>query len=150
MSSPARPRAMPTLSDVAAHPELADHLPGSTAGLLALEATALVLRLTVRAVVAPPRLAAEAQDQLLDTRRAAEMLGMRVITLHHKAHQDPWRGLRVDNGTRLLRWSRRRIEAFLATPVARGGSVEPDAPAEEPPTRFLSIPPNRRRRPKEV
>jgi hypothetical protein len=146
----ARPPAMPTLADVAARPELADHLPGSTAGLLALEATALVLRLTVRAVVAPPRLASDAPDTTLTTRQAAEMLGMRVITLHHKAHQDPWRTLRVDNGTRLLRWSRRRIEAFLATPVPRVGSVEPYAPAEEPPTRFLPIPPNRRRRPKEV
>jgi hypothetical protein len=146
----ARPRALPTLSEVAARPELADHLPGSTAGLLALEATALVQRLTVRAVVAPPRLATEADDRLLDTRRAAEMLGMSVSSLQHKARQDPWRGLLVDNGTRLLRWSRRRIEAFLATPVPRVGSAEPDAPAEEPPTRFLHIPPNRRRRPKEV
>jgi hypothetical protein len=118
--------APPTLAEIAAHPELVEQLPGAVAGLLAVEANGLVQRLTIRAVTAPPRMAAEAADELVDTRTAARLLGMSPITMQHRARQEPYRHLLVDNGTRSLRWSRRRIETFLtrpSTPVPPAGTA---------------------------
>jgi hypothetical protein len=141
--------ATPTLAEIAAHPELVDQLSGPVAGLLALEATGLVQRLTVRAVTAPARLAAEAADELLDTRTAARLLGMSPITMQHRARQEPYRSLLVDNGTRSLRWSRRRIEMFLmrppatAIPVVVAGDAGSAAAALGPVS-----PPRRRARPR--
>lgn len=135
--------AAPTLAEVAAHPELVDQLSGSLAGVLAVEATGLVQQLMLRAVVAPPRLADDREDELLDTRTAARRLGMSPTTLAHRAHQGPWRDLRIENGTRSLRWSRRRIDAFLVqgarAPVAPSASLEMPGPRGMRP-----VPPPRR------
>jgi hypothetical protein len=138
----------PTLAEIAAHPELVEQLPGSVAGLLALEATGLVQRLTVRALTAPPRIASDAADELVDTQTAARLLGMSPITMQHRARQEPYRRLLVDNGTRSLRWSRRRIETSLTRPSA------PVHPAETSGNAGVSAglgpvpPPRRRARPR--
>jgi hypothetical protein len=137
-----RPTATPTLAEIAAHPELVDQLSGSVAGVLALEASGLVQRLTIRAVTAPPRLGDGAPDELWDTKTAARHLGMSLTSLHHRARQEPYRSLRVDNGTRRLCWSRRRIEAFLAEP-AMPAPVE-GGPNPDERSRILPVPPPRR------
>jgi hypothetical protein len=74
---------------------------------------------------------------------AARQLGMSVSALQHRARQAPYQSLRIDNGTRTLRWSRRRIEAFLAHPPA---SVPVEgSPALDDQTHILPVPPPRRR-----
>jgi hypothetical protein len=144
-----RLNAPPTLAEIAARPELVEQLPGAVAGLLAVEANGLVQRLTIRAVTAPPRMAAEAVDELLDTQTAARLLGMSPITMQHRARQEPYRHLLVDNGTRSLRWSRRRIETFLTRPSAPGHAAEAANDAGSASAALGPVPPPRRRaRPK--
>jgi hypothetical protein len=141
-----RPTATPTLAEIAANPALVDQLQGPVAGLLALEATGLVQRLTVRAVTAPPRLGTDVEDELLDTRTAARHLGMSPVTLQHRARQDPYRPLLVDNGTRSLRWSRRRLEAFLVSGATPPSVPRVPEPAVFGPSADMTIRPPRRRR----
>jgi hypothetical protein len=135
-------RPTPTLAEIAANPALVDQLPGAVAGALGLEATGLVQRLMVRAVIAPPPVDA---DELLDARHAAQRLGMSPITLQHRAHQSPYRELRVDNGTRRLLFSRRRLEAFLLE-SARSPSPASASRDTPGPRGVLPVPPPPRRK----
>jgi hypothetical protein len=61
----------------------------------------------------------EPADRVLSLEEAATMLGLAPETLRRYSRRAPYRDWRIDNGTRLLRYSAARIRAHLALHVGR-------------------------------
>jgi len=59
-----------------------------------------------------PSIEADAGDVTLTTDAAAALLGISTSTLRHGA-STTYKGLRIENGTRKLGWSKRRLERFM-------------------------------------
>jgi hypothetical protein len=64
-------------------------------------------------------------DQALTVDQAAGRLGMSPITLYKRAQHPPLSALRIDTGTRQVRFSARRIQDFLAGRVRPEGLPTP-------------------------
>jgi hypothetical protein len=111
-----------TLDAIAADPDLVKGLPRARLFGLILKAQALQM-ICADAMVDDD----EPADEVLDVRAAAQALGMSRGSLY-KLADTALKGLRVDNGTRNLRFSRARIDAYLRRDVRRdAGSAAPIA-----------------------
>ena len=97
----------PTLDALADQPDLARSVPRETL-MKAMMACAVALM----GEPAPAVAMSEALDDTMTSDEAARLLGVSVSTLRHGASQQ-YRGLRVQNGTRKLCWSRDRIAKFM-------------------------------------
>jgi len=69
--------------------------------------------------MSPPAPAAEPVDSVLSLEEAAVMLGLAPETLRRYSRRAPYCNWRIDNGTRLLRYSAARIRAHLALHAGR-------------------------------
>ena len=69
--------------------------------------------------MSPPGPADQPVDRVLSLEDAATMLGLAPETLRRYSRRAPYCTWRVDNGTRLLRYSAARIRAYLALHAGR-------------------------------
>jgi len=99
--------SMPTLGDLAAHPERINELAPEAARVLLIQLATLQAPLLVRAFAG--RAGAEA-DELLTVDVAAKRLGFSEDWLYHHAGKLPFT-VRVG---RQVRFSARRLEAYIA------------------------------------
>lgn len=118
---------MPTLAEIAADPARITRLPGPIAAAFGAAFSGLATSCALRAVLDQvPPVAAESLGTL-SVDEAAAMLGIQPSTLRHRAKRTPYAELRVDNGTRRLRFSAAKIRAYLErpTPAQRGQHGSP-------------------------
>lgn len=109
-------RALPTLADLAAHPERVDELVPEQARALLAQLVTLQVPLLARALVAGGR----DPDELLTVDVAAQRLGLSPDWLYRHAAKLPFT-VRVG---RQLRFSARRLEAYIAARAnGRAGSA---------------------------
>jgi len=113
----------PSLDAIAADPELVKAFPRA-------RLFALILKAQVIQMICADAMVGDGEavpDEVLDARAAAEALGMSRGALYKLAYTT-LKDLRVDNGTRNLRFSRLRIEEYLRRNVRRdAGSAAPIA-----------------------
>jgi len=122
-SRPSQAIVLPTLDTIADEPELAKTLPRPCLFALILRAQ------TVQMTCANAMLTDEkaSPDEILDCPAAARALGMSRGNLYKLAHTT-LKDLRIDNGTRSLRFSRARIDEYLRRSAGRtAGSAAPIA-----------------------
>lgn len=70
--------------------------------------------------------AVERPDVALTVEEACAQIGISPSTFYAKKHEEPFRALLIATGTRKVRISRKRLEAYLASPP------KPVAPAPAP------------------
>jgi hypothetical protein len=124
---PDAPPVVPSLDEIAARPEGALGLAPEVARDLFFRA--LIVQqacLGVFAGVLSGSTTADEPDHALTVEQAAARLSMSPITLYKKASHPPLSALRLDTGTRQVRFSARRIADFLA------GRVRPQGPPTPP------------------
>lgn len=99
-----------TLDDIAADPNAVKTLTREQAFSLHASALSIAWLLT-NAMLGEPK-PEEPSDVALTTEQAALVLGISPSTLRHGA-SSTHRGLRIQNGTRKIAWSRLKIEKFM-------------------------------------
>jgi len=97
---------LPTLADLAIHPERVEQLTPEQARMFLAQLASLQAPLLARALVVVGR----EPDELLDVNRAAQRLGLGEGWLYRHAAKLPFT-VRVN---RQLRFSARRLEAYIA------------------------------------
>jgi len=105
--------APPTLAEIFQRPELIDGLSPAVCGALVIQAAGLQERLGVRMATALVPVPIPAADELLDLAAAARLLNISLRTLRNRTTREPYRSLRVNNGTRYVRFSAARIAAYI-------------------------------------
>lgn len=106
------PVAIPTLEQVIERRECLDALPVQVLRMLRARALAAAHMVEI-AELGRIEPTAAGPDEVLPLAEAARRLGLAALTLQHRAHRAPYAALRVDNGTRRLVFSGRRIAEFL-------------------------------------
>lgn len=105
--------------------ELLAALEQATAAVTPAEAPGLLGELErIRATIwfrtmPPPAPPEQPADRVVSLEEAATMLGLAPETLRRYSRRAPYRDWRIDNGTRLLRYSAARIRAHLDLHVGR-------------------------------
>lgn len=114
------PTSIPTLAEIAADPARISRLSGPVAAAFGAAFSGLATSCALRAVLDQGEPVAVESLGTLGLDEAAAMLGIQPSTLRHRAKRAPYAELRVDNGTRRLRFSAAKIRAYLErpTPVA--------------------------------
>lgn len=132
----------PSLDAVANTPEQLAALPRPV--LLGLKRQLVVLLVDVDAAlldVTAPAPAPSDTEHALTTQQAAARLGVAPITLYRRSKRSPYAELRIDTGTRTVRFSSRRLEAFLcrvrpeghpSPPLERRKGLRMARPASDP------------------
>lgn len=113
----ATPALMPTLAEIAADPARIARLPGRVAAALGAAFSGLATSCALRAALDQCEPIATESLGTLSVDEAAAMLGIQPSTLRHRAKRTPYAELRVDNGTRRLRFSAAKIRAYLERPT---------------------------------
>jgi len=106
--------SIPTLDQIAEHPELAMQLPAPTLRLLmvnALKVQSVCMIALIGQPEPPPPVPAE--DRLLSSKEAAELLGLSPLTLLRGRTRAPYRDFVVQTGTRSPRFSLQRIRRYI-------------------------------------
>jgi predicted DNA-binding transcriptional regulator AlpA len=70
------------------------------------------------------------EDELLDVRQAARLIGISPLTLSHKRKVPPYAALVVPTGSRVVRYSRARIEAWKASSAGSPDASPAGSPRE--------------------
>lgn len=109
--------ALPTLAEVAADPAKIARLPGAVAAALGAAFAGLATSCALRAALERSEPVAAESLGTLSVDEAAALLGIQPSTLRHRAKHPPYLDLRVDNGTRKLRFSGAKIRAYLERPT---------------------------------
>jgi hypothetical protein len=105
---------VPTLDQLAEHPEAAVALPRATVQVMLFRAMAAQQACVAALLVSePPTLTVSEPDRLLTARDAAPLLGISVITLLRKRHRAPYRDFVVSTGTRRPGFSLHRIQHHI-------------------------------------
>lgn len=107
---------MPTLAEIAAEPSKIARLSGPVAAAVGAAFAGLATSCALRAVLDRGEPVATESLGTLSVDEAATMLGIQPSTLRHRAKRLPYLDLRVDNGTRRLRFSAAKIRAYLERP----------------------------------
>lgn len=118
---------MTSLDTLAANPALVRDLPPAQLAEVAHAVKLLDAHVSHAVLVATmTRPMLDERDEALTTEQAAVRLGVSPKTLQHRRHRAPYDALVIETGTRSVRWSAKRIAAFLARPprTERGGEHE--------------------------
>ena len=109
------------LADLVEHPERVSALPLEAVPALRGELAKLDTLLQMRVAMAQGNGQAQPDgDRLLDVKESAVRLGLSPDTLYRKHKRDQnYRDLTVNNGTRKVLFSERKIEAFLRRRTGR-------------------------------
>ena len=108
---------VPSLDAIAQHPELVQELPPHVCRALTIKAGAVVTMLATRLEstdATPERTQAAAADELLTAGQAAALLGISPLTIIRRRHRRPYSDFVVPIGTRLIRFSSARIQAYIS------------------------------------
>lgn len=108
---------LPTLAEIAADPAKIARLSGRVAAAVGAAFAGLATSCAMRAVLDQGEPVAVESLGTLGVDEAAAMLGIQPSTLRHRAKLAPYAELRVDNGTRRLRFSAGKIRAYLERPA---------------------------------
>jgi hypothetical protein len=103
---------VPSLDAIAGDPALAIGLPSPAKQELAMRAVIALAALVPQWDVSSGSSTPQA-DEVLDLEEAARRLHMSVGTLRNRTTREPYRSLRISNGTRYVRFSAARIAAYL-------------------------------------
>ena len=108
---------VPTLAEIASDPSKIAQLSGPVAAALGAAFSGLATSCALRAVLdADARAGVRELLGTVGLEEAAALLGIKPSTLRHRAKHPPYVDLRVDNGTRRLRFSAGKIRAYLDRP----------------------------------
>ncbi len=111
------PASLPTLAEIAADPTRIARLSGPVAAAFGAAFSGLATSCALRAVLDKGEPVATESLGTLGVEEAAAMLGIQPSTLRHRAKRTPYSELRIDNGTRRLRFSAAKIRAYLERPT---------------------------------
>lgn len=119
------PIGIPTLAEIVADPAKIARLSGPVAASVGAAFSSLATSCALRAVLDQGEPVSIESLGTLSLDEAAAMLGIQSSTLRHRAKRTPYAELRVDNGTRRLRFSAAKIRSYLERPTLaasrRGG-----------------------------
>lgn len=119
------PVAVPTLNDLDAHPELAQHLQREVAFQLYVRAHAVAAVCGLAAMQGEShRHHDDDHDQLIDAKETARILGRSVSWVQQRARSAPIKSCLVQSLGRGLLFSRRKIDRLIAREVGQN----PDTP----------------------
>ncbi len=108
---------MPTVAEISADPSKIAKLPGKTAAAIGAVFASLATSCAMRAIIDRAEPVAAESLGTLSVDEAAAMLGIQSSTLRHRAKRAPYAELRIDNGTRRLRFSATKMRIFLELPA---------------------------------
>lgn len=104
---------VPSLDQVAEHPELVLPLPAPTLRLLMVNALKVQSACMMALIGQPAPAPAPESDRLLSPKEAAGLLGMSPLTLLRGRGRAPYRAFVVPTGTRSPRFSLHRIQQYI-------------------------------------